>query len=81
MNINISDEFKNTIKYFIEHSETKKVNDILRDLIEQSYVDDEFGHLIWPDPEQEQYDEEADALVIDAVETEIKNQLLVKFNE
>lgn len=79
MDVNITKEFKNTINYVISHSKSKRTDEVLRELIEQSYVDDEFGHLIWP--EQEQYNEEADALVIDAVETEIKNQLLARINE
>ena len=80
--IEITEEFKSTIKYFVDRSDSNRVDYILRELIEQSFVDSEFGHLIYQDSEQEtnEYNSEMDCLVLDAVETEIKKQLLEKFD-
>lgn len=80
--IHINEEFKDIIKTCIKHSDTLKVNYILRDLIEGGYIDDEFGHLIFPHDENvdSSYDAEMDAIVLDAIEDEIKLQLLEKLN-
>lgn len=79
--IELTDEFKATISYFVERSETNRTDYILRELIEGSFVDYEFGHLIFPESTNNQtYDEQMDLVVLDAVETEIKRQLLDKFD-
>ena len=80
--ISISDEFKETIAYLIERSETSRVDHILRNMIEEGYIDDEYGHLIFAgDDEVSEYDVQVDLEVIDAVEDEIKRQLLEKFDK
>lgn len=77
--IEITEEFKATIEHFIARSETDKVNHILSALVEGGYVDDEFGHLIYIEPDNA-YNPEMDNIVLDAVENEIKKQLLKKFD-
>jgi hypothetical protein len=78
----ITEDFKETIAYFIEKSENTRVDHILRDMIEGGYIDDEFGHLIFAgDSDTTEYNIETDLVVLDAVEDEIKRQLLIKYNE
>lgn len=83
MDIPISEEFKKTINYYIELSETKRVDHIVNSLIEGGVVDREYGHLIFSEGEGEsnEYNIDADLLVLDAIEDEIKRQLLKKFDE
>ncbi len=81
MDILLSEEFKNTIRYFVNMSDTRRADHILTALVEQSVIDDEFGHLIYPAGNDHEYDPKADILVLDAVEDEIKRQLLNKFDE
>ena len=77
----ISDDFKQTIAHFIEQSETNHVDLILTDLVESGYVDGEFGHLIFSeDKDTPGYNVQTDLVVLDAIEDEIKRQLLVKYN-
>jgi hypothetical protein len=77
----ITEDFKETIAYFIEKSETTRVDHILRKMVEGGYVDDQFGHLIFAgDSEVSEYNIEIDLVVLDAIEDEIKRQLLVKYN-
>lgn len=77
--ISITEEFKATINYFVNQCDTRRVDHILRTLTEQGMVDDEFGNIIYT--ENGDYIEEVDCLVLDTIETEIKNQLVRKFNE
>lgn len=77
----ITDDFKETIAYFIEHSESNRVDYILREMVEKGYIDDEYGHIIFAgDSETPEYDVQTDLIVLDAIEDEIKRQLLVKYN-
>jgi hypothetical protein len=78
--IELTEEFVSTIRHFVERSETDNVNHIIRDLVEGSYVDDEFGHLIFGGPNGDVYNESMDEIVLDVIETEIKRQLLQKFD-
>lgn len=81
--IPISEEFKETIAYFIEKSETNRVDHILRHMIESGYIDEEYGHLIFAGDidGHPEYDVHTDLIVIDAIEDEIKRQLLEKFDK
>jgi hypothetical protein len=78
----ISEEFKQTIAHFIKNSETNHVGHIIADMGEQGFIDGEFGNLIFgEDPHNPDYNVNMDLEVIDAVEDEIKKQLLVKYNK
>lgn len=74
----ISEDFKEAIANLVEQSESSRADHILRDMVESGCVDDEFGHLIFG--EEEQYNVQADLEVLDAIEDEIKLQLLKKYN-
>jgi hypothetical protein len=80
--ITIPDHFKQTIAHVIEQSESSRADHILTTLVESGWVDDEFGHLIFAgDDEVSEYDVQVDLVVLDAIEDEVKRQLLVKYNE
>lgn len=80
--IEITEEFKATIKYFIKRSETSRVDHIVRELIEQCVIDEEFGYLIYLETENGnyEYNPDMDERVLSAVENEIKAQLLTKYD-
>lgn len=79
--ISITDSFKETIAYFVENSESNRVDHILTEMIESGQIDKEYGHIIFAgDSEIEEYNIEVDLIVLDAIEDEIKRQLLVKYN-
>lgn len=78
----ISEDFKQVIAHFIKNSDSNRVDHIIADMGEQGFIDGEFGHLIFgSDPKQPEYNIDMDLQVLDAVEDEIKKQLLVKYNE
>jgi len=77
--INISEEFKKTIKQIINSNEDcKRVDHIMIELMELGLIDGEYEHLIFS---EETYNAEMDQLVADAIEDEVKRQLLLKYNE
>jgi hypothetical protein len=83
MEILITEEFKKTISQHIEMSESGQPDSILTTLIEQGHIDEEYGHLIFPERDKNnfEYNLKTDLLVLDALEDEIKRQLLTKFNK
>ena len=79
--INISEDFKEVISHFVESSETRRADHILSKMVEQGFVDGEYGHLIFSgDDDYPEYNSHVDIEVLDAIEDEIKKQLLVKYN-
>lgn len=78
----ISEDFKQVIAHFIKNSDTNHVDHIIADMGEQGFIDGEFGHLIFgTNLDYPEYDIDMDLQVLDAVEDEIKKQLLIKYNE
>jgi hypothetical protein len=81
MDIPISEEFKKTISFYVEACETRRADHIITSLIQEGVVDKEYRDLIFSDGESNGYDINMDLLVLDAIEDEIKRQLLKKFDE
>ena len=86
MNINITECTKLAIKDLIEKFESKRADLILDELLHSGFIDEEYKQYIFnfepeDDPDYISYDQNGEALVIDAIEDEIKNQLLKKYNE
>lgn len=77
--INLTEEFKEIIAQFVNKCDTRRVDHILYSIINQGWIDEEYAHLIFS--EDGEYNSKMDLIVLDAVEDEIKRQLLIKYNE
>lgn len=80
--IEITEEYKAIIKYYVNCSETNKVNDVITEMIQQCTIDEEFGHLIYLETENGDYvyNSDMDERVLEVVENEVKKQLLTKYD-
>lgn len=79
--ITITESFKETIAYFVENSDSNRVDYILTEMVESGQIDKEYGHIIFAgESDIEEYNIEVDLIVLDAIEDEIKRQLLIKYN-
>lgn len=76
--IHISNKFRKLIRKVIEKENCSNVNEIMFNLEENGYIIKEFSDIIFPNKRR---DSEAECVLLDEIEDEIKRQLLDKYNK